>query len=78
MRLILERLEADEAARAREGDGKAVYLGDMTDAEYDAYEREDVQGWGDFFKDVLSIGHKGHVKDIKDTLKDTHGQDREA
>jgi len=28
------------------GDGKAVFLGEMTDAEYDEYDRNVVQGWG--------------------------------
>lgn len=31
------------------GDGKAVFYSDMTEAEYEAYERDEVRGWGKFW-----------------------------
>lgn len=31
------------------GDGQATFLPDMTEAEYEAYERDEVRGWGKFW-----------------------------
>jgi hypothetical protein len=31
------------------GDGKAVFLPEMTDAEYDKYRHEEKRGWGKFY-----------------------------
>lgn len=36
----------EQVEEAPVGDGKAIYLGDMTDEEYATYERDHVNGWG--------------------------------
>jgi len=34
------------------GDGKAVFLSDMTEEEYQAYDRNELQGWGKVLKQL--------------------------
>lgn len=37
------------------GDGKAVFLADMTDEEYEKYVMEEEKGWGGFIKEVFNL-----------------------
>lgn len=38
-----------------EEEPNGVFLSEMTDEEYEQYDREVNKGWGSFFKEVLSI-----------------------
>lgn len=45
LKAILAQVEPEEV-----GDGKAKFLSDMTEEEYEDYQRNEVQGWGKVLK----------------------------
>jgi hypothetical protein len=51
LRKLADQLE--ERAQAIEGDGRAEFLEDMTDAEYAIHILEEDHGWREFYDKVL-------------------------
>ncbi len=51
LRQIANEIERREREQA--GDGRAEYMGDMTDAEYAQHILENDHGWKDFYDKVL-------------------------
>lgn len=39
------------------GNGRAVYLSDMTEEEYDEYSHHITHGWEGFYQRVKNLGH---------------------
>jgi len=39
------------------GNGKAVFLSDMTENEYEEYDHLENKGWKGFYKKIKNLGH---------------------
>lgn len=56
LKVQLDRIEEEIFKRENEGDGSAVFLDDMTDAEFEQYQYEETHGWKGFINNIKNLG----------------------
>lgn len=52
---LLERLKKIKDNTDTLGDGQAVYMDDMTEAEYADYQHQEENGWGKVYKKLKEL-----------------------